>query len=263
MLVNFHIHTDTSDDAVGTYEENIKSAIDAGFSEICFTNHHDWVSLINETFTYAQSMKKWKKDHQEVKQLDIKYPEIKVRFGIELGYEDNYDEVIIKFLKSLDLDFVLGSIHTFDKTFIGDSIIKEDQYEDLIEKYFYNLNKLIKLNLVDSISHLDVFIRYYPKISYSLYEKKAKDTLKLIKESDVALELNVAGWNYPPKEQNPSKKLLLYAKEIGIEKITIGSDSHNPKIFSSNIKKGIKLLKEIGFKKVCTFKKRKIIYHDL
>ena len=42
MLADYHMHCKYSDDSDELLENNIKSAIEKGFNEICFTDHVDY-----------------------------------------------------------------------------------------------------------------------------------------------------------------------------------------------------------------------------
>jgi len=47
------------------------------------------------------------------------------------------------------------------------------------------------------------------------------------------------------------------------ELVTVGSDAHNPIHAGLGIPEACELLKSLGFKAVCTYEKRKPIFHDL
>ena len=42
MLVDYHIHTEHSDDSIVPIKAYIKRALELGFDELCFTNHIDY-----------------------------------------------------------------------------------------------------------------------------------------------------------------------------------------------------------------------------
>ena len=64
MFADYHIHCRYSDDSEEKPEKIIKTAIDKGINEICFTDHVDYgIKLDKEVFeTMSETEKKsWKK----------------------------------------------------------------------------------------------------------------------------------------------------------------------------------------------------------
>ena len=85
----------------------------------------------------------------------------------------------------------------------------------------------------------------------------AKDTLLAIKNSNMVLEINTAGYRKPIGEPYPSYELIKEAYKLGIP-ITFGSDAHEPTqvgLFSDEI---VKMAKEIGYKECAYFKQKNI-----
>ena len=84
----------------------------------------------------------------------------------------------------------------------------------------------------------------------------ATKALQAIKDADMVLELNVAGYRKPVKESYPSPSLLKQAYDLGIP-ITFGSDAHKPEQVGLYNNEIINLAKRIGYKKCATFSNRK------
>ena len=85
----------------------------------------------------------------------------------------------------------------------------------------------------------------------------AKNALVAIKKSNMAVEINSAGFRKPIGEQYPSCSLLEIVYEMGIP-ITFGSDAHRPNQVGLNTKEIEELVKKIGFSKCATFRNRDI-----
>ena len=59
MLADYHMHCKYSDDSDELLENNIKSAIEKGFNEICFTDHVDYgikIDYDKKSFYYKGAM---------------------------------------------------------------------------------------------------------------------------------------------------------------------------------------------------------------
>jgi histidinol-phosphatase (PHP family) len=84
----------------------------------------------------------------------------------------------------------------------------------------------------------------------------ALPALHAIKEANMALELNVAGYRKPIGEPYPSKALLTEAYRLGIP-ITFASDAHKPEQVALYDKEIITFAKEVGYSECVYFKERK------
>ncbi|MCK4650178.1 hypothetical protein KAT36_03005 [Candidatus Pacearchaeota archaeon] len=58
--------------------------------------------------------------------------------------------------------------------------------------------------------------------------------MKLIKEKNIKIDLNTAGFRKPCNEQCPSLKILKEAKKLGIE-FLIGTDAHKPEELAAGL----------------------------
>ena len=84
----------------------------------------------------------------------------------------------------------------------------------------------------------------------------ANNALLAIKESDMVVEINMAGYRKPIAEAYPSLELLQEVYKLGIP-ITFSSDAHSPEQVSMFEKEIIETAKQIGFTKCAVFKNRK------
>ena len=68
--------------------------------------------------------------------------------------------------------------------------------------------------------------------------------------------MNTAGFKYGLGHPNPCEKVLKRYRQLGGEKITIGSDGHRPEHIAYDFGRLQDLLKHIGFQYYCIFQKR-------
>jgi histidinol-phosphatase (PHP family) len=267
MLINYHIHAGYTIDAQGTVNEYCKKAAALGFSDICFTSHHEFPSIEDNSYHYALREGDWKNYFTEIAKARQKYPQLKIRQGVEIGYEPTYNKKMSAFLKKYDFDYVICSIHTINNTLISGLVRKQNSsgknQVSLYKKYYTRLGDAISWGCFDCVGHFDGVRRFSPPIPLSEYKEEVEHCIRLIKEKDLCVELNTGGWIYPQKDYNPSPEILKMMHAAGIRKITIGSDCHTPNDFDLKIKEGMVLLKKIGFKEICTFEKRKAIFHKI
>ena len=61
MKVDYHVHTEFSDDSEYPMEDVVKDAIKLGLDEICFTNHVDYGIKANHNKDIKGSNCRWKR----------------------------------------------------------------------------------------------------------------------------------------------------------------------------------------------------------
>jgi len=83
----------------------------------------------------------------------------------------------------------------------------------------------------------------------------ALDSMKEIKKSNMAIEINSAGLRKPIAEPYPSKQLLEVAYELDIP-ITFSSDAHSVDQIGFAYDEVTTLAKEVGYRKCATFNNR-------
>jgi histidinol-phosphatase (PHP family) len=198
-------------------------------------------------------------DFQEVWNLQERHPEVKFRAGIEMDNDpetsfDGHRWVKENYSK---LDFVLGSVHfVYEFPFDHPHHIKEyDKYDinDLYREYYKNIREIASNGLVDSMAHLDLIkiFNFFPTEDMTdVYD----ETLSLIKEKDLSIEISTAGIRKPIGEIYPSKEIVQMAIDKGIS-FTIAGDAHAAKDLSHNYDKLEDFLKEMNINEVAVYEK--------
>lgn len=198
-------------------------------------------------------------DFQEVWDLQERHPEIRFRAGIEMDNDPETSEEGHKWVRENydQLDFVLGSVHfVHDFPFDHPHHIKEyEKYDinDLYREYYKNIREIASSGLVDSMAHLDLIkiFNFFPTEDMTdVYD----ETLSLIKENDLSIEISTAGLRKPIGEIYPSKEIVQIAKSKGIT-FTIAGDAHAAKDLSHNYDKLELYLKEMGINEVAVYEK--------
>jgi histidinol-phosphatase (PHP family) len=141
--------------------------------------------------------------------------------------------------------------------FDNPEFIGQYEHEDIDviwQKYFDAIEAMAKTKLFDIVGHLDLIkvFKFMPKKDI---KSIAKNALLAIKENDMVLEINVAGYRKPVGEAYPSHELLEEAYKLGID-ITLSSDAHKPEQVGLHNNKVIAMAKEIGYQECAYFQKR-------
>jgi len=253
MIVDLHNHTPLCNHAEGEIEAYIESAIEKGTKIFGFSDHApmdfdpEYRMKFEEMQTYENAVRHAREVYQD---------KIKILLGYEVDYLPGHMDARVL---NADVDYLIGSVHFIDgwgfdnPEFIGR--YEEEDIDAIWQKYFDAIEAMAKSKLFDIVGHLDLIkvFKFMPKKDINLIAKKA---LHAIKESDMVLEINVAGYRKPVAEAYPSTSLLTQAYALDIP-ITFSSDAHKPQQVGLYNEEVVALAKSVGYTKCAYFEKRK------
>ncbi|NPA66309.1 MAG: histidinol-phosphatase [Epsilonproteobacteria bacterium] len=252
MKVDLHNHTTRCNHAVGNEEEYIQQAITKNTKYFGFSDH----APMDFDPKYRMDFSQMQEYENTIKSLQKKYAnDIELLLGYEVDYLPGH---LDKRVLEADVDYLIGSVHFLDTWgFDNPEFLngyKERDIDEIWQSYFHLIKEMAQTKYFDIVGHIDLikvfqFLPTKPILEYAI------PALEAIKEADMSLELNVAGYRKPCKESYPSKEILQKAYELSIP-ITFGSDAHDPQqvgMFSNEIES---LAKEIGYKECVIYKKR-------
>lgn len=252
MIVDLHNHTPLCNHAEGKIEEYIEAAIQKKTKVFGFSDH----APMDFDPKYRMKFEDMQQYEADVKAAKERYKE---KIDILLGYEVDYlPGHMDKRVLEADVDYLIGSVHFiegwgFDNPeFIGKW--QEEDVDGVWQKYFETIETMAKSRLFDIVGHLDL-IKVFNFMPTKEIAKVAKNALVAIKESDMVLEINVAGYRKPVAEAYPSLELLTQAYSLGIP-ITLSSDAHKPEQVGLHSDAVIKMAKDVGYKECAYFVNR-------
>ncbi|MBQ3383724.1 MAG: histidinol-phosphatase HisJ family protein [Lachnospiraceae bacterium] len=288
MLVDYHVHSEFSDDSRESMEKQIEKAIELGFDEICFTDHVDYGIKKD----WAEGNIEWRGGDgisSSADKLDplsnVNYMEyfgkilrmketykgkIQIKSGLEFGVQSitipQYEELWARWNNVLD--FALLSMHQVNnQEFWTQEFQQGKTQKQYNEEYYEEILKVIRQYKHYSVlAHLDLIVRYDKQGVYPF--DKVKDLIAEILRTAIAdgkgIEINTSSWHYGLKDTQPSRDILKLYKDLGGKIITIGSDAHNTSYLGDHIEEARKILRdEIGFEQFCTFDQMEPIFHNL
>lgn len=251
-LVDYHMHTNLSD-GKNSYLAHIEEARKKDLSEIGFSDH-----VVLNPVSWRVSPIDYPVMRDNLQKLCAQFSEdVQIRFGLEVDYFPNREAEIKELIEQFPVDYVIGSVHFIDEwNFDSDqSLYGKWTNDELYNMYFERLQQAAKSRLFDIIGHLDLIKKFKCKPEHdqsNLYES----TLKILKEADVAIELNTSGLDRPCGEFFPSRCILEKAFYYGLP-ITLGSDAHKASQVGRHFDLAIDLLKSVGYQKLSRFRNRK------
>ena len=253
MIVDLHNHTVLCNHAEGTVDEYILQAIKSGTKIFGFSEH----APMDFDPKYRLSFDEMSEYENSILTAKAKYKnEIDILLGYEVDYLQNHmDERVLK----ADVDYLIGSVHFIDEwgfdnpEFIGR--YEDEDIDAIWQKYFDTIENMAKSKLFDIVGHLDL-IKVFKFMPNKNILDIAKNALIAIKEADMVLEINMAGYRKPIKEAYPSKELLTEAFKLDIP-ITFSSDAHAPEQVSLYAQDIVTLAQSVGYTQCASFKNRK------
>lgn len=267
-LADCHLHSCVSPDAQTSMAELGEAALAAGMDEICFTDHvqpfsifrpepdfdYDWDALLEE-FGRARAALEGR---------------IELGLGVELGdvcLDVPRTEAMLEDMPPLD--FVIGSIHTLSERMGRVNLYRFDPPDEAgaregILDYLEQARKMAAWGNFSVMGHLTLPLRYLNEnrgfqLTFDGYEAEVAEVLRTLIGNGCGIELNTNRGRTPL----PDGKWLRMYRELGGEIITIGSDAHGPELVGCAVREGQKLLRECGFTRFCTFRRREPVWHTL
>lgn len=261
-MFDYHIHSDFSADCETPMEKTIEKAIEIGLKEICFTDHIDY-DYPDPNFVFDFDMKNY---DAKISRLKERYEgQIVIKKGVEIGVQPHILEQYKRLMKKESFDFVICSMHTTNKQglhfgdlFFGRSV--DEAYELYYEELLYCIKHF---NQYSVLGHLDLVKRYKENTSGRLFHEIIEEMFKLIIPQGKGIEINTSGHRDGLNHAMPSVDILKLYKQYGGEIITLGSDSHVPETLGEHFSTYLRLLKDLNFKYIATYKDMKPQFHSI
>ncbi len=270
ILADFHLHSEHSTDSQAPIADMIQAAVNKGLKSICFTEHMDKgfpgcekypapafeVNVDSYLYDLLTKKKQFEKD-------------IEVYFGLEMGLQESAfrDNAIIA--KSHEFDFIIGSIHLVDgKDPYDPDFFKEVTGKAAVTNYFKaTLANIKKFQNFDILGHMDYIARKLPEgedfFKPSDYSDLLDEILTFLIENEKGIELNTSPLVKGFKNPNPHIDILKRYKELGGDRITVGSDAHKPENVGAKFDVAEEILKSLGYKYYCVYSNRIANYQKL
>jgi histidinol-phosphatase (PHP family) len=274
-VIDYHIHTNHSPDAEGSLRDYCEKAAARGLNEICFTNHAEMDPERNDNIIRFEGREEpltneaLKRLHHEVMAQRDAFGTsgLKVRSGIEIGFFSGMEKRLVEMTSGIEYDFLMGSIHCLDHACIDSSreyrgYFSKHGARELLDVYYEEILKLAESRLFDAMGHIDVYkkygINFYgPEIDY-LPRNLLAAVFDALRRNGLALEINAAGLRRIDQFY-PSPEIMKLARDLKVERLTVGSDCHKVDDLGKGIKEACEYAKSFGFSRVFTFEKRKPI----
>ena len=252
LPLDAHLHTDLSPDADVSIDSHAAAAVARGIREIAITDHLDFDPLA-PAFAYAEHAVR----ERYVRDAAERWAPhgVTIRFGVEITYQARYEAEIREHLRARAYDYAIGSVHVMrDDPYRADRVaawVAGRSLAEIVAPYFGEVLAAIRSGLFDTMGHLDFVKRYLaPHVTPAdlaaapeLYEP----LLAALVESGTSLEVNTSGLRQSPGETYPAPWAVARFRELGGDRVTVGSDAHFAPSFAFGLGRGYAAAAEAGF----------------
>ncbi len=266
-LSDYHTHCSLSFDSETPVEDMVRAGIAAGMQELCLTDHVD----LFET----GSTERWAHDFSDREAVFARAERaaegrIIVRRGIELGEAARDPQYAGELLARLEgLDFIIGSQHQLSEKYGYTDLYfmpkgtGEEAHAQIADYLALEL-ETAKLGKFSVLGHLTLPLRYMNEnhgmhMSFDGFEDEVAQILRAVIEGGRGIECNVNRGNTPL----PDAKWLKLYRALGGEIVTTGTDAHTPEFVGGHVRETQELLRDCGFRYVCTFEKMRPVFHKI
>ncbi|MCX7709661.1 MAG: histidinol-phosphatase HisJ family protein [Clostridia bacterium] len=265
-MFDCHLHSNFSGDSQMSVDEACEKAISLGLKGIAFTDHLDYdypdyeeVFMINfDQYSKFMDQTKLKYNHR-----------LKVLKGIEVGIQPHVLADSEQVVTGYDFDFVIGSTHIIDKLdpytgsyFAGKT--KKQSDTRYLEEVLFAVENFKNYDVVGHIGYIRRYNQCDDKtLRYVDYHDLIDTILKTVIRDGKGIEVNTSGFKGILNTPIPDFDILKRYKELGGEIITLGSDAHSAEHIALNFNFVKDQLKQIGFKTVTYFEKRKPVFINI
>jgi len=255
--LDYHIHSNFSSDSDASALGICKSAIRKDIPEIGLAEHYDLHSKEPKPVFYRPGVW-WEEIERIRKRLDGR---LILRAGLEIGEPHLFPGEVRTLLDQYHYDFVIGSLH-----YVGDDLMFDNELlarkgaDGIMQSYFLELEKMTRDPQFDILGHMDVPVRNGGPIWKSYdprrYEAPIRAVLQNCIDHGIALEVNSGGLRRPANNLMPDLRILQWYREMGGQRLTLGSDAHTPSDVGLHLDQALNAIRESGWRSITRYERR-------
>jgi histidinol-phosphatase (PHP family) len=252
--IDSHIHTAYSHDSQALLELYAAQAAEYGIGEIAITDHIDFLPG-SPGFRYF--------DYEVRRKVIAECAErwvdrVRIRHGVEITYESRLEDEIREHMETHSYDYSIGAVHAVEgspyrrervETFARGKTVGQ-----AVAPYFAEVERAIRSGLFDTLGHLDQCKRWllpwFPVEAFATIPEAYERLLVPLVQSGMALEVNSSGLRRPERETYPAAWVVARFRELGGERVTVGSDAHVPRSFAFGLEEAAEIVARAGFSKL-------------
>lgn len=254
MKANYHTHTYRCNHAIGSEEDYVKTAIQAGIKELGMSDHCPWP--IRKLENMRMEMHELPEYLQTLKKLREKYrDQISIKIGLECEYFEADINILEMYKNHPDIDYLLfgNHFHLSERRnwYYGNCVRDERTLRLYVEDSIAG----IKSGLYQIFAHPDLCFREYGEFDEAA-RKASYEICVAAKEHNVYLEYNLSGIRMYQHQipLYPRYEFWQIAAEVG-NRVMIGVDAHKPSdlLDKKSYIEGVATLRGLGVSNIVDF----------
>ena len=265
-----HLHTHFSFDGApeATVNAVCLAAIARGLSEITVTDHCD----INGEVEGIYAPYRMEAARDAVMDARAHYAgRLQINWGVELGQPHQYPEAAKALIDAGGFDFVLGSLHNLtgvpDFWFLRYEEMSEVLLHQLFARALQEMVEVVRFPGVHALAHLTYPLRYAAmagrKVDLAEHIPAIRALFAEMIARGIALEVNYSTLRAGLGFAMPDEPILRLWREMGGERITLGSDAHRPADLAGGLDEALALLQRCGFHQIVTYRGGQPYVHSI
>lgn len=250
-MIDCHIHIEKGEYTLDWINEFVKTAVARGLDEIWLLEHcyrfKEFVPMYDSVCNYSNYINTWfcrkagvlvLDDYMRLIDLVRKndYP-IEIKFGLEICYFKDFEELVYKETKDKCLDFLVGSVHFIDD-FAYDHRAehwKDVDVDKTYRRYYETSIELAKSGIYNGIAHPDCIKLFGHTPSYPLDNYYDTIAVELAKNNMYAEQNSGAYRRCPETAELGMNTDMIKAMKKNKLKMLTASDAHRSEDVGINI----------------------------
>jgi histidinol-phosphatase (PHP family) len=261
MHVDYHVHTEFSNDCAIPMQEQCETALRAGIAQIAFTEHEE--NNPNEYLPFSFDHPAYFAEVERCRSLCE--DQLTIRAAIEISEPHRYAIEAERVLRRHPWDFVLGSLHwlTTDINTNSPNFFRGfGDWRESFRAYFREMLLMARQGDFDVLAHLDYPARYsvpYCGSAYDIceYEHEIRPVLRALIERGKGLEINTGSLRKRLPNPCPPQIVVNWYREMGGSILTVGSDAHRSQDVGADITLALQIARDAGFTHIAVYERRK------
>lgn len=257
-MLDYHVHTTRSIDCDTPVADSCQAAIDAGITEIAFTDHVEFehADMGFGFYDYAGFQNDIDRAQDEFA------GRLTILRGAELDFNTRTRDEVERWLDEYtNYDFIIGSVHYGEAgEIIFPQYFDRRTLTEVFTAYYDQLLALAETGWFDTLGHIDLPKRYAPLMAGDYdpmdHADQLRSLFRMLARTETSFEINTSGLRQGPRTSMPSAQVVaLYVAEGG-SLITTGTDAHFANHVGSGLKPTLEMLTLCGIDQISSFRKR-------
>lgn len=255
MIANYHTHTPRCKHAIGTEEEYVRCALEAGLQTLGFSDHTPYPFPAGYVSSFRMLPDQLEDYTASVLGMRQKYyRDIEILLGVEAEYYPKYFDDLMDMLRDNGVQYMILGQHMIgneiDEPYCG---IPDGDVRKL-ERYCNQAIEAMYTGLFTYFAHPDLFHFVGEKKFYQMHIRRL---CQAANQCGMPLELNLLGLHGGRHYPNPD-----FWEVAALEgcKVVLGMDAHQPKMLTNQplVQAGLDFLAQYDLQPVETVRLRSI-----